>query len=415
MSRLSPDQSVAVIGAGVAGCAVAAQLRRRGWPGPIQLWEMGRGPGGRAATRRSRQDPELRIDHGAPLLGIDPTLPPPELLPPLMAGRWLQPFTGTLASLGTGGLRLGPGDDPLNRGQLYGAPAGMDQLCRGLLTLAAEAATPLIGAAAVPIGHFQCLVRHLEWRPPGGWRLLDGQHQLLGEADWLLLSGSLLAHPRSRSLLGWPAPPLQEAATGLRDPQLDRALAAIGAIEHEAGSNLLMVVPAATATPWRDLPFRLLSVEPELQARWPLRRLVIQPLADGRCAVVAHGSAAFSREHRQVFGAGSAAARLGAATDPEAEATVIAALGEALRRLVSPWIADDDPGLAEASRQLMRWGAAFPLAPGLPEEASFCPASRIGFCGDMVAGPGFGRIEGALRSAERLATALLAPAENPAR
>jgi hypothetical protein len=210
-------------------------------------------------------------------------------------------------------------------------------------------------------------------------------------------------------------PPLLEAASSLQDPQLDRALAVIGAIEHEASSNLLLVVPAGASAPWQALPFRLLSLEAEMQARWDLRRLVIQPLADGRCAVVAHGSAAFSQKHRQVFGAGSAAARLGAPTDPLAEATVIAALIEALRGVLSPWIAADDSGLAEASRQLMRWGAAFPRAPGLPGGESFCPASRLGFCGDMVAGPGFGRIEGALRSAERLAAALLEPAESPAR
>ena len=54
----------------------------------------------------------------------------------------------------------------------------------------------------------------------------------------------------------------------------------------------------------------------------------------------------------------------------------------------------------------MRWGAAFPLPPGLPAPLQLCPASRLGFCGDFVAGPGFGRVEGALRSAEALATGL---------
>ena len=54
----------------------------------------------------------------------------------------------------------------------------------------------------------------------------------------------------------------------------------------------------------------------------------------------------------------------------------------------------------------MRWGAAFPLAPGLPAELIFCAKSRLGFCGDFLAGVGFGRIEGALRSGENLARQL---------
>jgi predicted NAD/FAD-dependent oxidoreductase len=40
----------------------------------------------------------------------------------------------------------------------------------------------------------------------------------------------------------------------------------------------------------------------------------------------------------------------------------------------------------------------------------FCPRSRVGFCGDFIAGVGFGRIEGALRSGEQLAHELLAHA-----
>jgi len=61
-------------------------------------------------------------------------------------------------------------------------------------------------------------------------------------------------------------------------------------------------------------------------------------------------------------------------------------------------------GLAGVSRrQLMRWGAAFPQTPGLSFELSLCANSRIGFCGDAIAGLGFGRVEGALRSAEALA------------
>jgi predicted NAD/FAD-dependent oxidoreductase len=56
----------------------------------------------------------------------------------------------------------------------------------------------------------------------------------------------------------------------------------------------------------------------------------------------------------------------------------------------------------------MRWGAAFPQPPGLDPDLVLCPASRIGFCGDYVAGPGFARVEGALRSAEALAEQLLA-------
>ena len=80
-----------MIGAGVAGCALAAGLRRGGWEGSIVLWEAGRGPGGRAATRRSRHDAGWRVDHGAPLLNLLEG-PEPELVAPLRSGGWIVPW-----------------------------------------------------------------------------------------------------------------------------------------------------------------------------------------------------------------------------------------------------------------------------------------------------------------------------------
>ncbi len=401
----TPPGAIAVVGAGVAGCATAAALGRGGWPGPISLWESGRGPGGRTATRRSRTDPGLRIDHGAPLFNLTAS-PPPGLLQPLLAGGWIEPWSEPIAQLdGQGQLHPG-GSAPHGLGSLYRGRGGMEQFCSGLL----EQAGPGLEA------HYGQLVRHLEVTPERRWRLLGPDRQLLVEVDWLVLSGTLLAHPRSRLLLDWPEVPLAAAAARLLDPQLQHVLAVLASIQSEARSTLLLLVPAAAAGPWRQLPFRLLEFSEAAQLRWNLSRLSVQPLADGRCAVVAHSSATFASEHLSVYGSRSSiASRLGVAPQPEQEQAVIealtAALAEALEQALAAWM----PAAARrrslaGERQLMRWGAAFPRAPGLPLELALCPASRLGFCGDYVAGPGFGRVEGALRSAEALAGRLLAAA-----
>jgi predicted NAD/FAD-dependent oxidoreductase len=391
-----------VIGAGVAGCALAASLRRGGWRGWIGLWEAGRGPGGRAASRRSRHDPDLLIDHGAPLFTIG-AAPAPSLLAPLRSGGWIEPWSGACADLDGEG-RLGtPSRDPLLAGELWRGCGGMDRIAHGLLELAERE-----GPVERHWGH---RVRRLEKRPEGGWRLFDGDGEELAEVDWLALSGSLLAHPRARALLGWPEVPLQEVAARSEDPALRAAVEAIGAIRWQARSNLLLVIPAAQAQPWRQLPFRLLACDGEAQGRWGLGRLVIQPLADGRCAVVAHSSAALAATHRSVSGAGSAIQReMGTASDPAAETALRACLAQTLTDLLTPWIPAREcaAAIAAGESRLMRWGAAFPEPPGLDPALRLCRPSRIGFCGDYLAGEGFGRVEGALRSAEALADALLA-------
>ncbi len=388
--------TVAVIGAGVAGCALVAQLRRLGFAGPVSIWETGRGPGGRASTRRSRGDSQLVIDHGAPLLNITGS-PAPQLLEPLLAGGWLEPWPGPVAMLeGESRLNIGR-PDALGMGLLLHGPGGMDQLCRGLLQLAgSEQLSP----------HYGSFIRSLACQPQGPWQLIDPEGRLLAEADWLVLSGTLLAHPRSQLIFGWESVPLADVAAGLGDLQLDHVLLTLAGIRFEARSNLLLVLRGEAATAWRSLPFRLVTFDAAAQQRWGLHRLSIQPLDDGRCAVVAHSSDAFAADHLDVYGSRSAVARLlQLPADDSREQTVMRALADAVGQCMAPWVPPLD--LDAAAPQLMRWGAAFPIAPGLPSELMLCSRSRLGFCGDIIAGVGFGRIEGALRSAEALAQGLM--------
>ncbi|WP_255111635.1 hypothetical protein [Synechococcus sp. RedBA-s] len=96
----------------------------------------------------------------------------------------------------------------------------------------------------------------------------------------------------------------------------------------------------------------------------------------------------------------------GVSPSPEREQALIDTLASALSAVMEPWITP--LVLEDADPQLMRWGAAFPEGSGLASELILCPQSRIGFCGDFISGPGFGLIEGALRSGEELAEQLLA-------
>jgi predicted NAD/FAD-dependent oxidoreductase len=124
-------------------------------------------------------------------------------------------------------------------------------------------------------------------------------------------------------------------------------------------------------------------------------------LARERWSVVVESSQAFAARHLGVYGSRSSAAQvLGATPHAQAEAAVIESLDQAVQNALGL-------STAGADRQLMRWGAAFPQGQGLSPELSLCPTSRIGFCGDAIGGLGFGRVEGALRSAEALAHQLL--------
>jgi predicted NAD/FAD-dependent oxidoreductase len=324
-------------------------------------------------------------------------------LAPLRAGGWIEPWSGECVDLDVDGALGHPSRDPLLRGQLWRGCGGMERITHGLLELAERSA---------PVErHWGHRVRRLELRPGGGWRLFNGDGEDLAEVDWLVLSGSLLAHPRSTELLGWPEVPLRQVAATSRDGRLQTAVTAIGKIRWEGRLNLLTVIPADQAEPWRDLPFRLGACRPEAQERWGLSRLSIQPLVDGRCVVVVHSTDALASRHRLVFGSSSSVAQeLDQRPSPEAETRLMLKLGESLIQALAPWIPPElgARSLEGADTKLMRWGAAFARNPGLDPALAICPDSRIGFCGDYLAGSGFGRVEGALRSAEVLGERLLA-------
>ena len=391
MSSTSVD--LAVVGAGVAGCALAAALRQRGWRGSLTLLEIGRGVGGRTATRRSRQDPGFALNHGAPLFNIGAN-PEPWLLEPLRNGGWIAPFSGAIFSLDEQGRIGAAAPDALSCGELWQGIPQMDGLCRGLLALAQQGAPTELKSST--------LVRKLEPSASGeGWILRDLAGQALLQSRWLVLSGSLLAHPRCQTFFGWSDIPLQQAASELGDPELLAACTALAAIESTASSNLLLSLSEATASAWRQQPWRVLQFKAAASERWGIRRVSQQAMANGGWGVVVESTDTIAQRFSGVFGSRSSAAQLlGSRPDSQAEAEVIHNLDRALQGAL---------GLSTsgAQKQLMRWGAAFPKPPGLHPQLSLCRNSRIGFCGDALEGMGFGRVEGALRSAEALAQRLL--------
>ena len=86
------EVDLAVIGAGLSGCSLIGRLQQLGSELNIALIEAGRGPGGRTATRRRRDQSGWLLNHGAPgfnlsesmLEGMNP------LLKPLRAAGVLQ-------------------------------------------------------------------------------------------------------------------------------------------------------------------------------------------------------------------------------------------------------------------------------------------------------------------------------------
>ena len=367
--------------AGLAGCSLVSRLRQRGFRGSIAVLEAGRGPGGRTATRRSRHDTQWRLDHGAP--GFNLTAPVPkaveEVLDPLRRSGTVRREWGQILGLDEDGSIVQPRDPDLLAGEwLRGFPT-MASVCEALLGDTNDDVRTFFG-------------RRIRWlkRVGSHWILSESSRHWTLKARRLVLSGSLLAHQRSLTMLAWPDIPLREAVPEGQDPKLDQALRRISTITASIRWNLMLECDGQHPL---DLPRQLL-LTPRAQARWGVERIVFHPQDDLRLGLVVHGLDNGEPIH------------------PESQPRLLKqqeqrqqeCLGEILKA-----VSDRIPlTVTTHSLGVMRWGAARPLSNPLPHELQWCPTSEIGFCGDWVEGEGFGRAQGALTSGADLADRLTA-------
>jgi len=383
---------VAIIGGGVAGCAAARSLAATNAGGTkqtITIYEIGRGPGGRASTRKSRQIPPMRINHGAPCADISTP-----------AGRdalrdlHLPPFVGRVGGIDSSSGRFTPrpaddsGDPPL---YVTGENNEMTQLASSLLAG--------VRPPSALTTRYSTMVRGLSRNHDDGrWQLHDKSGATVGAADWIIVAGSGVAHPRWTSTFGG-APPLVAAATTLDDPILDQALAAIALQDASPILAVFFYCTGEAAQQWIKLGF---SVGEFCDKNPVLSKLIVQPTTHDEntqgCSVVLHSTAAFARTHTGVYGASSSAARVGdAATDTSREESLIQQMLGALADV--PGLPPTGAPSMEYGPLLHRWGNAFPRGAPLSERLTLCAASRVGFCGDYTDTPArMGSVEAALLS-----------------
>ena len=368
------DVDLAVIGAGLAGTGLAASLRQRGYDGTILLLEAGRGPGGRAASRRRRDDLLWRLDHGAPCFSF--SQPPQgrlaELWNSLLEQGIVQSDRGLVVGLSETGCLVDPPDHPLLQGPRFRGEPTMASVPEALLQLAGSKTQGAFGE------------RISSLRRENGWWCLSGQLR----ARSLVVTGNLLAHPRSLAMLGWRDVPLRSAVPLNVDPSLDAALEQIAEMRASVRWNLMLEFPRCAD----HLP-RQIWLTSEAQEKFGIERIVLHRQQDQRLGLVVHGLDDGSPI--------TPASQPGLLVEQELRQR------RALTELLLPW-----PELAQAlplarSLGVMRWGASQPLDYPLPTSLQWCESSAVGFCGDWIDGPGFGMAEGALQSAVDLAAQLI--------
>jgi len=394
---------VAVIGAGVAGSTFAFELSRRaraaGVPAPrVELFEMGRAPGGRASTRRTREFPTFAADHGAPffhasdlnvlaLLQRLQQISPPAVEPfhraeivDVRATRstatttWVTTSRSAKCKEGSSAQA-----NDVSGSSFVGRPT-MAGLCEQMVKSS--------GATT----RFQTVVRRVEWQANECvWELGGGDSGLepLGAFDVLCVASATPAHTRWSSVFGG-EPPVVRAAELLKtpNPALEEALRKISAVKAKPVLALVLAFDGAAASAWNALPWTVAEVHGDDV----LGRVIIgrHGAAQGLISLVLHSTHEFAMHHASAgYGRGSAAERIGGASKgcSDAREQVEQSLLESLARVGVPaWVRAEHASRDSAvyGPLMHRWGGALPERPALTHSAAVIPALKLVFAGDYV-------------------------------
>eukprot|EP00746_Dinoflagellata_sp_MGD_P013922 gnl/MRDRNA2_/MRDRNA2_130301_c0_seq1.p1 gnl/MRDRNA2_/MRDRNA2_130301_c0~~gnl/MRDRNA2_/MRDRNA2_130301_c0_seq1.p1 ORF type:complete len:420 (-),score=78.66 gnl/MRDRNA2_/MRDRNA2_130301_c0_seq1:188-1447(-) len=404
---------VAVVGAGVSGCAFSWNILKQS-PGRVSvtLFEMGRGAGGRSATRRSRDLPDLSVNHGSPLFHLrsDNSVVLPLIESLLHAGS-LSLWNGTAGCLDINAGTTKPG--PASRGEpvgqssvarYIGSPA-MSSLGDGILQLAGKENLKLqygIQVASIQPRSGQGTVE--------SWTLRSKDGSSLGEFDWVVISSSTMAHPRWQETFGQP-PPMQVAAQQAGVAQLSDAVNHLATVTSQPAHVVMLAWETSNEDSGiigilQKLPFDVTVVEGDDS----LAKVVRQSPGPKHVVVVLHSTVAFAKQHSKVFGSTGTAARMGAhGGSAEEEGVVTGALWNSFKLLLNRQGAGElvQPTWGPV---LHRWGSAFPEGPAEADPRAkaslMIPQARATFIGDYLAPP-YACVETALQSGIEAAVEIL--------
>jgi predicted NAD/FAD-dependent oxidoreductase len=284
-----------------------------------------------------------------------------KLLQALKRAGVVEPEPSADLWLGELGLERGERADRFGAGaQRWRGRPSMDALAKALLALAGEGVDACFGVRVQQLQHSS-----------RGWQLMDAAGTTVARARTLVLSGNLLAHPRSLAMLGLNRCPLRQAVAEGVDSSFDQTLAWIAKIHMEPRWNRMLACACGGQESWP----RQVWLTPSAAARWQLERLVFHPQADGRMAIVVHGCCADA--------------------------------GSLPSELLAVWPALANVVASATDLGVMRWGAARPLDHPLPSTWQWNDHLNLGLCGDWIEGPGFASAQGAISSGDLLAQQML--------
>ncbi len=356
-----------VIGAGISGCTFASSINRRFPKASILLVENGRRIGGRSTTRKSRKNSILEFDHGMPSINFSNCISNDlsSLISPIIQSKKLIDISKDILLINEFGF--------LNK------QTSENKYFR-CLPFMINFSKEIINQSTNPekINFlFETFIKSII-RNNDLWEVeINNQVYIRGKN--LILSSSLLAHPRCLKILNINSIPLRDAFKIGTDTIVDSVIEKIVKQEYIKRKNYILYVPYSKILQKINFTNLQIYFSKVIANQFSYERIIFQRQLDGSIVIVLHCSYV-----DKLF-------------DLNLE-TII----ESLRLIFFKHQNFLDLFSHAKLIDKMLWRASQPINNLLPNKLQWSSISKIGFCGDWFEAGDCGPAEAAMNSSIRL-------------
>ncbi len=360
-----------VIGSGISACTFASCLNKRFSDTSILLVEHGRRLGGRATTRKSRKYTTLEFDHGLPSLSFsqDVSEDIQTLLSPLINSKKLLDISKDILKIN----EFSEMDNASTKDKIYRGWPFMINFCEEIINQS-------INPKKIDF-LFQTLTKSMK-RRNNEWEVSVNQERIITSKN-LILSSSLIAHPRCLEILKISSLPIRDAFIPGEDKVVDALLKKISKQKYIKRTVYILYVPKSEAVKNFNNNYLQILFSKVIREDLNFEKIIFQRQLNRSMIIALHCS--YTKNFLDL-----------------SKNNII----KTLTTIFVNYQIFLDLFLQAILIDKMEWRASQPLNHLVPRELQWSSISNIGFCGDWFDFDSYRGAESAMNSSIRLAKIL---------
>ena len=360
-----------VIGAGISACTFASFYNKRFPDTSILLVEHGRRIGGRATTRKSRKNKIIEFDHGLPSISLSKHISEDifKLVSPLINSKKLVDISKDILLINEFGIL----SNALTNDVIYRSSPFMINFCDEILNQSIKPKNITF--------LFETLIKSIK-RINYLWEIQVNDGKFIKSKN-LILSSSLIAHPRCLKILNTNSLPLRDAFILGKDKVVDSLLRETRKITYIKRKIYILYVSNLLAVKKFKHEYLQILFSNVIREDLNFERIIFQRQSDGSMIIVLHCSYISNLLEINIDN-----------------------IIKSLKLLFVNYRIFLDLFLQARLIDKMDWRASQPINHLLPKELQWSSTSKIGFCGDWFDFNCPGGVESAINSSIRLAKLL---------